>query len=119
MSFPYVLAERDTGDKWDPDGAVAVEQWRSKNINPILFPVASSGDRFLPLWQTLNAWAQWAREDVVWIDRELADKTSVDYDQATAFGRSFVSDLLSLLEEDEVERAISALQARGVGFGWN
>jgi hypothetical protein len=118
MSRPYALADREGADPRDPDGVVAAERWRSKNIEPILFPAPKGPKRFDPLWNSIGAWADWAREDTKWVDRELEEKTRVPYGSATAFARTFVTDLLSLLEQDELERAITVLKGLGVDFDW-
>ena len=62
---PYAVADR-TADASDPDGALAAERWNSKNIRPILF-VRRAGDPFAPLWESLHAWANWARQDQAWV----------------------------------------------------
>ena len=78
----------------------------------------AGNDGFAPLWETLRAWAEWARGGADWVARQLGEKTQDPYANSTAFASSFVQDLLSLLDQDELERAIRGLKARRVDFGW-
>jgi hypothetical protein len=117
MKYPYVIAERPTPTH-DPNGELEVERWRAKNITPILFSERSGDNAFAPLWETLHAWAEWARGDAAWTATQLAEKTREPYATSSAFAASFVQDLLSLLDQDELERAIRALKSGEVDFGW-
>jgi hypothetical protein len=117
LKYPYVIAERPTVTH-DPNGELAVERWRAKNITPILFGQRSGDNAFAPLWETLHAWAEWARGDATWVTTHLTEQTREPYASSTAFASSFVQDLLSLLDQDELERAIRALRSAEVDFGW-
>lgn len=118
MSFPYAIVDWDSANARDVKGAMTVERWRTKNIRPILFPRSVGSKAFEPLWKTLNVWAEWARRDTNWIDDELASKASVTYGQASPFAQAFVRDLLSILDADEMMRAISGMKKAGASFDW-
>lgn len=117
MKYPYVIADR-TAIAHDPNGELAVERWRAKNITPILFTERNGQDVFAPLWETLHEWADWARGDAAWVANQLSQKTLTPNAIATAFASSFVQDILSLLDADERELAIRTLRSSAVDFGW-
>jgi SIR2-like domain len=117
MNDPYVIADRGSVVH-DPNGELEVTRWKSKNIIPMLFRERAGADGFAPLWETLHAWAEWARGDAGWVAGQLADKTRNPYGSSPAFAADFVQDLLSLLDQDELESAICGLRANGVEFGW-
>lgn len=117
MNYPYVIADRGAAAH-DPYGELAVARWKAKNITPILFGERAGCDGFAPLWETLNSWAEWARGDATWVASQLAEKTRHAYGNSTTFASSFVRDLLSLLDQDELVRAIQGLRAARVDFGW-
>lgn len=71
MHYPYAIAARQSAS-YDPIGQLAVSRWKAKNIDPILFEERTDSDPFAPLWETLHAWAEWAREDMDWVQSQLA-----------------------------------------------
>jgi len=117
MRYPCAIAARQPVP-YDPIGQIASGRWKAKNIDPILFEERMDGDPFAPLWETLHAWAEWARDDMDWVQRQLVEKTSVPFAGASAFASAFTQDLLSLLDRDELEMAIRSLRSAGVDFGW-
>jgi hypothetical protein len=117
MKQPYAIDAR-TGKVPDSDGELARARWIAKNTSPILFVARPGKDSFAPLWETLHAWAEWARGDANWVVSQLGDKMRTPYNASSAFASSFVRDLLSLLDSDEKERAILAVKSSAVDFGW-
>jgi hypothetical protein len=116
MKHPYVVADR-ASVAHDPNGELAAERWKAKSITPLLFE-ERVGDKFAPLWDSLHAWAEWARGDAAWAVSQLVEKTRTPYRLSTIFESSFVQDVLSLLETVELEGAIRKLRSTGVDFEW-
>jgi hypothetical protein len=116
MKHPYVLTDHNL--QADASGELTEARWRAKNINPILFTLRSGADPFAPLWESLRAWADWARDGETWVIRRLSEEMQTPYDASSAFSSSFVRDLFVLLSPDERERTIRALQVRNLDFGW-
>jgi len=117
MNYPYVFADR-AALAYDRNGELAAERWKATNITPMLFMERPGPDSFLPLWETLHAWAEWARGDATWVANQLAEKTRQPYTGSSAFASGFVQDLLSLLDPDELYQAIQGLRNAGTDFGW-
>jgi hypothetical protein len=116
MRKPYALVDI-LGELSDPSTAIIAATWRTKEIDPIFFK-RRSRNPYAPLWESLNQWANWARDDEAWVHRQLAEKMSTPHAQATPFQRSFVQDLLSVLDDDDAAAAIEFVQRRGIDFAW-
>lgn len=109
MNQPYAIAGQRANAK-DPSGAIAEAVWRAKEIEPILFELRPGSNPYDPLWETLHLWADWSRQNMVWIERHLQEKTRDAYEHASPFARSLIQDVLSILDPDEFESAVSFLK---------
>ena len=117
MKEPYALTNV-SGKIGDRTATVEEENWKAKEITPIFFERRSGGEPYAPLWETLHQWADWARDEFSWIERQLIENTRQPRTEASAFQRSFVQDLLGTLSADELQAATVFLAERRVDFSW-
>jgi len=92
MQRPYSLVDIK-GELGDPSAAIAAATWRAKEIIPILFK-RRKRNAYAPLWESIHHWADWAREDIGWVQQQLLEKMQPSHREATPFQRSFVQDLI-------------------------
>src|ERR1019366_2882986 len=102
----------------DPSAAIEEAIWLSKEIKPIFFKRVSRKSPYDPLWKSFREWANWSRDEVAWVERQLEENTRIKRSDASPFQRAFVQDLLAVLSTDELERAVSFLSVRKVDFSW-
>jgi NAD-dependent SIR2 family protein deacetylase len=114
MKIPYAITDIP------PNGSEAIEQaaWKSKEISAIFFQRRKGKRPFAPLWESIHAWADWARDGTIWIERQLAEHTGDKYKDASPFQKAFVQDLMSILDKDELNDATEFLIKQNVDFGW-
>lgn len=114
MKIPYAITDIP------PNGSEAIEQaaWKSKEIAAIFFQRRKGKSPFAPLWESIHAWADWARDETIWIERQLVEHTRDRYQDASPFQKAFVQDLMSVLDQDELAESIEFLTKRNVDFGW-
>jgi hypothetical protein len=117
MKRPYAIADR-VSTLGDDSGAIEDAAWKAKEITAIFFKRRPGKAPFAPLWETIHLWAEWARHESTWVERQLEENMKVRREDATAFQRGFVQDLLSVLNEDELADAIRFLKTRSIDFGW-
>jgi len=117
MNRPYVVAARNDGVE-DPDGEIDSQTWRVKNIEPILYTKRRSGAAHAPLWETLNAWAEWQRRGHNWVIEQLLTATALPPSVEEDFSSAFVRDVLQVLDREEQAYAIHQLSEARVPFSW-
>jgi hypothetical protein len=115
MKTPYAISDRGADTVEEVQTAI----WKAKEIKSQFFlRRAGSPDEFAPLWESISKWADWARDEVAWVERELLAIMSVRHRDATPFQQAFVQDLLSVLTSDELEDVITFLYPKRLDFAW-
>jgi len=114
MKTPYAITDLRKGADEELEKAV----WSAKEISAQFFPRRSGKDQFGPLWESVSKWAEWARDETLWVERELLALMSVRHRDASPFQQAFVQDLLSVLTVDELEEVIKGLAAKKIDFAW-
>jgi hypothetical protein len=117
MQHPYVIGDRQNSEL-DVDGAIAVERWRAKRVEPILFGRRPDGDPYGPLWETFSEWANWQRQGMAWVRQQLQKHTQIRVSSATPFSQSYIENLLAQLDFREQEDALFYLRDLRPDFGW-
>jgi NAD-dependent SIR2 family protein deacetylase len=100
------------------DLAVEEEVWRAKEIEATFYSLRAGVSPHAPLWETIAAWAEWAKEGQSWVERRFEEVTKSKYVDATPFDKAFVQDLFSLLTMDERESVARHLAKLKLDFGW-
>jgi hypothetical protein len=117
MNPPYAITDLGV-DLSDPCAAIEEAVWRAKEMVPIFFRRRSGRRPFAPLWESIHLWADWARHETDWVERQLEEHTQSQRADASPFQRAFVQDLLGVLNVDELANAIRFLNNRRVDFAW-
>jgi SIR2-like domain len=114
MKTPYAIT--DLG----PDSSEAFEQavWAAKEITAKFFRHRAGEQPYAPLWETIESWANWSRDETSWLEAQLLSHAVGDYKNASPFQKAFVQDLLSVLSRDELADAIRFMTRNRVEFGW-
>lgn len=112
MKRPFAITDSSSDPELDR------EIWEAKEITPIFYKRGTKQRPYVPLWDSMHAWADWSRHDADWVERQLEENTRAKRSDASAFQRAFVQDLLEVLEPDELESAITFLSGKKVDFGW-
>jgi hypothetical protein len=113
-SRPYAIT--DIGS--DSSEAFEKAVWTAKEIAAQFFLRRPGKSPYAPLWESIARWAEWARDESTWVERELSKNTTIRYRDATPFKQAFVQDLLSVLTSDELASAIQFLASKKVDFAW-
>ncbi|WP_080663581.1 SIR2 family protein [Bradyrhizobium elkanii] len=114
MKTPYAITDLGSGSIEGIEQAV----WRSKEISAVFYHRRAGPAPFAPLWESIHMWADWARDPTNWIETQLETHTAGKYQDATPFQQAFVQDLLSVLDREELARAIAYLNKQKVDFSW-
>ncbi len=69
MKTPYAITDLRKGADEELEKAV----WSAKEISAQFFPRRSGKDQFGPLWESVSKWAEWARDETLWVERELLE----------------------------------------------
>jgi hypothetical protein len=114
MKTPYAIT--DLG----PDSNEAFEQavWSAKEITAKFFRHRAGTQPYAPLWETIEGWANWSRDESSWVEAQLSNHAIGPYKDASPFQKAFVQDLLSVLSSEELADAIRFMTSRNVEFGW-
>jgi SIR2-like domain len=114
MKTPYAIT--DIG----ADSSEGLEQalWSAKEITAVFFRRRVGAQPFAPLWETMESWANWSREESSWVEARLLTHAIGRYEDARPLQTSFVQDLLSVLSQDELEDAVQFMTRNKVEFDW-
>jgi NAD-dependent SIR2 family protein deacetylase len=114
MKTPYAITDLR------PDSNEAFEQavWRAKEITAKFFRHRVGAQPYAPLWETIESWANWSRDETSWVEAQLLSNAIGHYTDASPFQKAFVQDLLSVLSRDELADAIRLMTSMNVEFGW-
>jgi SIR2-like domain len=114
MKTPYAITDLS------PNSNEAFEQavWSAKEITAKFFRHRAGAQPYAPLWETIEGWANWSRDETSWVEVQLLGHATGRYKDASPFQKAFVQDLLSVLSREELADAIRFMTSNKVEFGW-
>jgi|GEM_PF-1265759 len=86
LNFPDLKPAYALIGDTDDDAGTLREAWRGKGVLPLVYPAPDRDHG--PLYRTLSAWAELARDPLHWSAERLARLTSKSRDEATSDERS-------------------------------